>query len=224
MAMSLGTLASLGITAVVVGREVTKSQRKAKKSARTKPPKVEGPGGNYRLAVVQAGVVVGASCGSCSYYDGDPERYADTPTADGTCNYWKAPVGSMFVCDAYAPVSLGDVPEILWDQPDACWGWFLPEAWKVQVARPAFHDTVDEAGDPQALDPIALTHVVLDESMPDQCPIPVGDFTTYQIDVPGGPGFFPNEAVLGLYFHVLDEVERTLLQIVETGDGLLFSM
>ncbi len=217
MSLSLGTLAVLGLGAIVVGREATRSSHRSKR----RPLVPDGPGGNYRLAVVESGQVLGASCGSCAFFElGEAELPADL---DGRCAYWKTAAGSIFVCDEYTSLDQDESAEILWDDPSACWGWFLPEGWKVRVARPVFREAIEAAGAEQ-LDPVAMTHAVLDDSIADHCPIPHGDFTRYQLDVPDAPDFFPNEAVLGLYFHVLDEVERTLSQIVQTGEGLLFSI
>lgn len=135
-----------------------------------------------------------------------------------------------------APPDETTEPVIVWGDPENCSDWMLTDGWIVKVARPIFYEIVsqhdaplvaeDENGPYFTIDPLLVVHAILDDSVPSTCPIPKPevDFTELQTSAEGQPNYFPNEAVLGLYWHVLEAVEYALTQIAETGDGVLFPL
>ncbi len=242
MALGLATLAlATGVTYVVVktyADAAKKKKAKKKKALEAEPepePDEEEPvtkpgeaGGNYRLAVIQNGQVVGASCGTCTYFS--PVE-GESPQSNGYCAYWRTRVGSLYVCDEYQASFEADVPEILWGDPEACDDWYLPDAWIVEVARPTFNEVVktavDDGQDVGSLDTAIMTNIILDDSMPAHCPIPGapdGDFRELQSTTPGQADYFENDAILGLYWHVHEGVEAAIAELQENGTAVFFPL
>jgi len=105
-----------------------------------------------------------------------------------------------------------------------CSEWDMPEEWIVQVGRPKFEAAVDEAfemaaeGEPMLIDPIAVTHYILEDELGD-CPPPQTRFTDVSSALPqDDPNYYPLDAILGLYGHVYESVDFALARISESGD------
>lgn len=243
MALGLATLAAGGAVAYFVTKGISDAKKAKAKKAKAKAlepepepddngdepePQPGDAGGNYRLAVIQDGQIVGSSCGSCTYFS--PVE-GESPQYDGYCGYWRTRVGSLYVCDEYQTSFEADVPEILWGDPEACDDWYLPDAWIVEIARPTFNEIIEAAvndgQDLGSLDTAIMTNIILDESMPANCPIPGapdGDFRELQSNIPGQADYFENEAILGLYWHVNEGVEFAIAELQENGTAVFFPL
>lgn len=118
---------------------------------------------------------------------------------------------------------------IIWGDIDNCSDWYLTEDWIAEVAQPRFDDYaaamaadgVDWSED--EIHETAITHSILDDQLPNNCPVPDGDYFVMQADYPDQPNYYPgSSSVLYLYQDVHNAVLWAADDLATGGEAILY--
>jgi hypothetical protein len=119
---------------------------------------------------------------------------------------------------------------IIWGDIDNCSDWYLTEDWIAEIAQPRF-DEYASSMDAQGVDwtedeahEMAITHTILDDQLPTNCPVPEGDYFVLQADYPDQPNYYPgSQSTLYLYQDVHNAVLWAADSLATGGEGILYT-
>lgn len=115
---------------------------------------------------------------------------------------------------------------IVWGDIDNCSDWYLTEDWIAEIAQPRFDDAMQLTGTDEWSDDEYATHItrtILDDQLPNNCPVPQGDYFVMQADYPDQPNYYPGSwSVLYLYQDVHNTVGWALDDLAGGGEGVLY--